>query len=157
MANLDLEDFKKFKEEAGKAGYENENAKKIKELDGSTTISYESGDWKFHDNYFGGEPYGGRIIYTYKDKPVHITVFYGWVDKEEDADEVYRFLRKSLRQPDKQEFRGPKEFKEGSLTYQNNLHGTIENFSLEEKILGGDKEIYSATFMGGLVDQRSGD
>jgi|SRR3990167_3067730 len=156
--NFDLEEFKAFKEEASKAGYENENPQyRTKEPDGSTTLSYESGDWKFHDNYFGGEPYGGRIIYTYKGKPVHITVFYGRVNEGEDADDIYKFLRMVLRQPGGEEFRGPKEFKDTILIYRNNLNGTIENFSLEESIYSDEKEIYSAKFLGGLVDQRKGD
>ncbi len=32
---------------------------KIKESDKSTTLIFEEGDFKYHDNYFGGEPYGG--------------------------------------------------------------------------------------------------
>ena len=32
---------------------------------GGVTIPYEKGDWKSHDNFFGGEPYGGRIIVFY--------------------------------------------------------------------------------------------
>jgi hypothetical protein len=30
------------------------------ERDHSLTMGCESGDWRFHDNFFGGEPYGGR-------------------------------------------------------------------------------------------------
>lgn len=158
MINFDLEEFKKFKEEAAKAGYESDNPDYVKkESDGSTTLSYQSGDWKFHDNFFGGEPYGGRTVYFYKDKPVHLTVYYGLLAETEDPNSLYKFLRTALKDENKLEFRGPKELSEGELRYTNQLKGDIDNFSLVEKIFRGNKEIYSADFIGGLVDQRAGD
>jgi len=45
--------------DAGRPGYAaGGSAVKTREADHSTTIVLEHGDWKFHDNYFGGEPYG---------------------------------------------------------------------------------------------------
>jgi hypothetical protein len=90
---IDLNELRKFKKEAHGAGYESENPKnEVKESDGSTTLWYESGDWKFHDNYFGGEPYGGRTIISYKNKPVWIMVYYGWFDdKVSNINEGYLF------------------------------------------------------------------
>ena len=157
MMNI-LSELKNFKREASKAGYENENPKyEVKEKDGSTTLVHESGDWKFHDNYFGGDPYGGRTVYFHKNKPVQIMVYYGWVDKEYDADEVYAFLRKALRAPNKDGFRGPKEFSEGTYNYTNSWKGNEDNFKGEENIYDGNKQVYSAIYAGGLVDQRVGD
>ncbi len=156
--NFKLQELKAFIDESSKAGYEGEDLQyETKEADGSTTLSYESGEWKFHDNYFGGEPYGGRTVYFYKGKPVHLTVFYGYTEQVENPDEVYKFLRKSLRSADKEEFRGPKEFKEGNLLYTSKLEGDLEKFTLEEKIFRDGQEIYKAYFFGGLVDQRKGD
>lgn len=43
---------------------------KQKEPDGSTTITFKSGEYGFHDNYFGGEPYGGREVVFLNDKPI---------------------------------------------------------------------------------------
>ena len=55
-----MDELKQFIHNASKNTYAsgNENIKK-KEKDNSTTIVYEKGDYKYHDNYFGGEPYGG--------------------------------------------------------------------------------------------------
>jgi len=163
---IDLNQLKAFKKEAHGAGYESENPKnEVKETDGSTTLWYESGDWKFHDNYFGGEPYGGRTVISYKNKPAWIMVYYGLLDnKVSDVNEAYVFLRKALRAKKDppvgeagESFRGPKEFSEGKFEYVNNWQGTLENYSGKEEIyLGGDL-IYTATYMGGLVDQREGD
>lgn len=38
--------------------------------DNSRTIEYENGDWRYHDKYFGGEPYGGREIVHYRGKRI---------------------------------------------------------------------------------------
>jgi hypothetical protein len=52
-----------FLVQSNAAGYASGDAKnRIKEPDGSTTIVFQEGEWRSHDNYFGGEPYGGRII-----------------------------------------------------------------------------------------------
>lgn len=32
-----------------------------------------------NDNFFGGEPYGGREVVFYEEKPVWMMVYYGWV------------------------------------------------------------------------------
>jgi hypothetical protein len=33
-----------------------------RQKDGSHTIIFREGDWSMHDNFFGGEPYGGRQV-----------------------------------------------------------------------------------------------
>lgn len=156
---IDLNQLKTFKKEANGAGYESEGPKnEIKEKDGSTTLWYESGDWKFHDNFFGGEPYGGRTVISYKNKPVWIMVYYGWLDeKVSDVNEAYVFLRKALRAERGDGFRGPKEFSDGKFKYVNNWQGTLENYSGKEEIYLDGNSVYTAMYMGGLVDQRAGD
>ncbi len=57
---LNQQELIKFISEANKAEYASGNESSlINESDNSKTIIYERGDFKFHDNYFGGEPYGG--------------------------------------------------------------------------------------------------
>lgn len=96
---MNLEELRQFLIDSNAAGYAGGEEKKwIKEPDGSTTIPFEKGDFKCHDNFFGGEPYGGRDIVFYKNKPVWIMVYYGWVSEEcKSADPVYTILRKALR------------------------------------------------------------
>ena len=156
---IDLNQLKAFKKEASGAGYESEGLKnEVKEKDGSTTLWYASGDWKFHDNFFGGEPYGGRTVISYKNKPVWIMVYYGWLDgRVSDVDEAYIFLRKALRAERGDGFRGPKEFTEGKFKYVNTWQGLLENYSGKEEIYLNDSSVYTAIYMGGLVDQREGD
>lgn len=152
-------DLKKFIFNSNKTtGYASEEKKKwIKETDKSTTIPYKKGDWKMHDNFFGGEPYGGRIIISHKNKPVWIMIYYGWVNKNTKTDPVYKFLRHVLlKMPENYPFRGPKKYEEESFVYENEWKGSLEKYSGEEKIIQNKKIIYKANYLGGLVDQRQG-
>ncbi len=151
--------FLAFKQRALNAvGYENEDQhekNKVKEKDGSTSVYYEKGLWKYHDNYFGGEPYGGREVIFYEGKALHITVYYGWVDKKVDVDLVYGFLRQALQTNKNPETpRGPLKFQLRNNFYQNKYEGTIECFQGKELIYQNKKLIYTAVYAGGLIDQR---
>lgn len=144
--------------DSNNAGYAGGEEKKwIKETDGSTTIPYTKGEWKSHDNFFGGEPYGGRVVVFHQNKPVWMMVYYGWVAEGVTTDPVYAILRGALKQmPEDAPFRGPKEFIDGEFTYLNNWTGDVERYSGEEQITQRGKLIYKANYIGGLVDQRGG-
>jgi hypothetical protein len=154
---MDLTSLTKFLLSSNAAGYAGGDAKKwLKEKDGSTTIPYQEGSWTSHDNYFGGEPYGGRIVVSFEQKPVWLMVYYGWVQKGVNADDVYVVLQDALKQmPEDAPFRGPKEFRKDGFTYLNFWQGTVERYSGQEQIKLGDKVLYEAHYMGGLVDQKS--
>lgn len=155
---MNKEQLRQFLVDSNNAGYAGGEEKKwIKESDGSTTIPFEKGSWKSHDNFFGGEPYGGRTVVFYEGKPYWMMVYYGWVEEGIQADPVYGILRGALKQmPEGSPFRGPKEFKEGEYAYSNSWNGEVDRFSGEEQIMQGDKLIYKANYMGGLVDQKKG-
>lgn len=146
-----------FLVKAKKAGYASGNkAKKIKEKNKSKTITFKAGNWKYYDNYFGGEPYGGEEIVFFKNQPVYMMVYYGWVDeKVTDFKKVYKFLQEALSLiPKNKPFRGPKFYKNGNFTYRNWFQGGITGFSGKEAIYLRNKKIYEAKYIGGLVDQR---
>lgn len=140
-----------FIAEANLNGYSS-GAEGIKEKDGSTTYVYEKGRFKSHDNFFGGEPYGGRQVIYVDGSSYWITVYYGSVTPGEDLEKVYSFLKKALAL-DTKSMRGPQIHKEGSLTYKNIATGNENEFNIEETITDGKKVIYEARFLGGLVDQ----
>ena len=84
-------------------------------------------------------------------------VFYGWAVKNVQTDLVYGILRNALmRIPEDGPFRGPKEYKEMEYIYINSWEGDVERFSGKEKINQGEKLIYGASYIGGLVDERGG-
>lgn len=131
-------------------------ADKILNDDNSTTIIFEKGDWEYHDNYFGGEPYGGREVVFFKRKPVYIMTYYGNVDESViDINKVYSILMNALKLiSEDHPYRGPKEYNEGDMFYKNDFIGEVDDFSGKEIIEENGKTIYKATYMGGLVDQR---
>lgn len=147
----------KFLVKAKKSTYASgETAKKIIGSDKSTTLIFEDGDFKYHDNYFGGEPYGGREVVFFQDHPVYIMVYYGWVDEKiTNFPEVYKVLQGALSLiPEEYPYRGPKEYISGDHVYSNNFRGEVDNFEGEEIITLNGEEVYRAKYMGGLVDQR---
>ena len=150
--------LRQFLIDSNRAGYAGGEEKKwIKEPDGSTTIPYEKGEWRSHDNFFGGEPYGGRVIVFHEEKPAWMMVYYGWVAEGVETYPVYAVLRNALMQmPEDYPYRGPKEHKEGEYTYINGWEGELDRFSGEERIIKGNELIYKANYLGGLVDQRQG-
>jgi hypothetical protein len=133
---MTIEQLHKFLLEAQLAGYASgQETKFIKEPDGSTSIIYKKGLFTFHDNYFGGEPYGGRSVIFYNNKPVWIMIYYGSVSKDISPNLVYKVLRNALKlTPSKAPFRGPKEYREDNFIYINNWDGDIKNFSGKEQI-----------------------
>lgn len=128
----------------------------IREDDGSNSIRFRDGTWSMHDSFFGGEPYGGRQIVYYNKRPVWFCAYYGRVEDRVAVKPVYDFLRRSLQQAPVNGFsRGPAKFSEGEFTYHNNAEGSLENFSGHESIDQSGHEVYSADYMGGLVDQHA--
>ena len=153
---MKIDELINFLVEANKTGYAAGNsANSIKERDGSTSIFFQKGDWKFHDNYFGGEPFGGREIIFYKNKPFWIMVYYGQISSSnENIKEVYTFLQKALMiSPRELPARGPEKFTDNNFKYTNKWVGDINNFNGEEKIFKEGEQVYSAKYIGGLVDQ----
>lgn len=148
----------KFLVDAKKSTYAaGEMAKKNVETDKSTTLIFEDRDFKYHDNYFGGEPFGGREVVFLQNEPIYIMTYYGLVDASvDDFEPVYKVLQKALSLiPEDYPFRGPKEYIDGHFIYKNTFNGEIDNFFGEETISSADgKEIYKAKYIGGFVSQR---
>lgn len=155
---MDIQTLKDFLWEANQAGFASGNEKIMaKQADGSTTITFEKGDFRLNDNYFGGEPYGGRIIVWEKEQPIWLMAYYGWVKDGIEADKIYGALREALlKMPKEMPLRGPKEMASGSFRYMNIWEGDIEKYSGEEQITEEGKVVYKANYLGGWVDTRKG-
>jgi hypothetical protein len=148
-------DLKTFILEASRATYASgDKTLQEKQSDGSTTIRFEKGSFKYHDNYFGGEPYGGREVIFLDGKPLWMMVYYGFVFPGITNKEVYAFLMESLSNatPD-MPYRGPMLFEKPGWRYENDLNGGAEKFSGIERIFKDGECVYEASYLGGLVDQ----
>lgn len=152
---MDLGELKQFILDASKATYASgDESIKQKQPDGSTTITFEKGRYLFHDNYFGGEPYGGREVVFLNDKPVWMMVYYGLVHDSVPANVIYPFLMESLSQATiDSPYRGPMEYRNGNLRYENSIDGEVSRFSETERIFQDDTCVYEASYLGGLVEQ----
>jgi hypothetical protein len=148
----------RFLMDASRRGYAaGQSAVKTREADHSTTIVLEQGEWRFHDNYFGGEPYGGREVVFFRGQPVWMAVYYGQVDGA-GVDPVYSFLQRALREaPVEFPVRGPETFTEGRFSYRNGYEGVVASFCGQETIHENGQLVYTARYAGGLVDRRTGD
>jgi len=123
---IDKKRLCKFLATAKKSTYAaGETAKKIVEDDKSTTLIFEDGDLKYHDNYFGGEPFGGREVVFLKNEPIYIMIYYGLVDESvSDFEAVYKILQEALSLiSEDYPFRGPNKYSKDGLTYKNSYIG----------------------------------
>ena len=154
---IDKKELCQFLVDAKKSTYAaGDGAQKVVNPDKSTTIVFERGDWKYHDNYFGGEPYGGREVVSFKEDPVYMMAYYGQVvDSVMDLNKIYAALMDALKNiSEDAPFRGPQKHESGDFVYENNFTGEVDEFSGEEKITEKGKEIYYAKYIGGFVDVR---
>jgi hypothetical protein len=128
-----------------------------KEPNGAKIMTFTDGAWKMIDTFYGGEPYGGCLVIEHDGRVVWTQVYYGQVhDTKLSVKAVYDFLRLALREPtEANPFRGPDNFKQGNLEYRNTSKGDFATYSGEEFIYENGQQIYWATYLGGLVDQRA--
>lgn len=151
---LQSADLKQFIFDASRATYASgDDSIRKKQSDGSTTIEFVEGGFTLHDNYFGGEPYGGREVVFYQEKAVWMMVYYGVVHIKNSNTEVYGFLTEALRNTTvEMPYRGPLLYEKENWKYENKFSGALENFSGTEKIYRDGECVYEASYMGGLVD-----
>lgn len=155
MVNLD--NLKQFLIYSAQHGYGNDSRVERKEADGSSTIEVTSEDFKMSDNYFGGEPYGGRTIVSCGGQPTWIMVYYGGVvGNILGIDTIYPYLKKQLLNPDaKMPVRGPMNNINDKFEYKLSVKGNLEEFSGFEEIFYKDELVFKTTIAGGLVDQKN--
>ena len=117
-------------------------------------LTREDGDWKYEDEFYGGEPYSGNETLWNNGKDVFRCVYWGKVVDDVNFSDIYAFLRKALKEGPSGDcvHRGPEEFAEGDLKYTNSGVGNIEEFNQIERIFIKDREVYIAYFIGGRVN-----
>ncbi len=154
---IDKNKLCRFLVEAKKWTYASlDSATKIQEKDKSTTLIFENWDWKYHDNYFGGEPYGWREVVFFKNKPIYIMTYYWRINKwVPNIWEVYKTLQDALFLITKENpYRGPTKYIKWDYIYKNEFVWEVDGFSGEEIIIHNEKEVYKAKYMWWFVDQR---
>ncbi|MBI2765528.1 MAG: hypothetical protein HYX53_06400 [Chloroflexi bacterium] len=155
---IDENGVRRYLLKAAKHGYADRASERrwAKQPDHSTTIRHADGRWSLDDNFFGGEPYGGREVVFFDGKPTWMMVYYGAVDASvPNAGVVYSCLQDALAGPDPEmPIRGPRLFEQGTMRYEASWDGSLARFSGRERIFDRGQEIYAASFAGGTVDAR---
>jgi hypothetical protein len=135
-------------------GYADESTEYEDNGKGGKILTRTEGEWKYEDEFYGGEPYSGNETLWFNGKDVFRCVYWGKVAEGINFSDIYSFLRRALKEEpnDGCVHRGPKIFVEGDSTYTNECTGTIDEFVQTERISVKDKEVYKAYFIGGRVN-----
>ncbi len=157
MEIVNSTEFREFLGFVAKSGYADAKAPITQLEDGSHDLVLEKDGFRFHDNWFGGEPYGGREVISKDGKAFWMMVYYGEIKQGTGTPaEVYGVaLKEALRQPDiGLPVRGPKEFEAtNGCRYSFEWKGSLDRFTGKEMIKDSDgKIVYTAEMSGGLVD-----
>ena len=121
--------------------------------DGSKELLYQEDEWKYRDRYLGSDSFTGEEIVWRNENVVWAMNYDGGITIDGvSAKEVYKFLKKALRQVKKDRpFRGPLSLVENSWAYSNKSKGTVDNFEGCERILYQKKLVYELKYHGGAV------
>jgi len=132
-----------------------EGGEKVLE-DGSKELTYEKGNFKYRDRYFGYNPFIGEEIVWKDGKIIWAMNYYGRITSDSPtAKEIYSFLRKALRQASEIEIlRGPKSFYKENFKYINRTEGNLWNFFGTEKIFYINDEVYELIYHGGFIQEK---
>ncbi len=124
--------------------------------DGSKELTFEEGEFRYRDRYFGWNPFVGEEVVWEDEQVVWAMNYHGRViDEVVPAAQVYAFLQHAMNQvKTDRPFRGPGSLKEGELEYRDVSHGTVDQFTGVEKIFYQGREIYRLNYHGGGVKSR---
>lgn len=153
---INLKELQKQLRKFNLMGYANVNVKYEDNGKNGKILTHIDGKWKYEDEFYGGEPYSGNETIWFDDKDVFRCCYYGKVVEGVNFSDIYNFLRKALKEGPTGNcvHRGPEQYTEGNLTYKNSCTGSIEDFMQTEKIYIENREVYSAYFIGGLINIR---
>lgn len=89
-----VENLEQFLIIAKTRGYAAGESTTHEEKDRSKSTRFNQGEYSFHDNWFGGEPFGGREVVWKEGKPHWIMIYYG--SDSGKAQNLIPFLLKCL-------------------------------------------------------------
>lgn len=142
--------------EASRNTYADPNAKTTKHpyRPGCEEYLYESGEWKYLDSYAWKRDGGGEEIVYFKDTPIWVMNYYGFIVGSPDTKAVYKFLHEALaqRHPLLPVRGAVYEDKELCLRYDIEFsRAKLGNLLGIENIYQNDALVYQAYFHGGFV------
>lgn len=145
--------IKEFLLSANTQGYGSADVNEEKLPNGEHIIRFSDDTFEFKDIYYGGEPYAGQeVIFEHGGKAIWAMQYRGEVAGNE-VSAIYAFLGRVLTNTKLGLPRGVDGCHDSEFSYKFRMDGGLESFTAEERILRGDETVYSAKFLGGLVDR----
>ena len=128
-------------------------ANEINLEDSAKELTFEDGEFKYRDKYYGFNPFIGEEVVFQNGKIVWSMNYYGKIiSLVISAKQIYEFLKSAMRQiKENRPFRGPNNFKSGNFEYIDESTGDVNNFSGTERIFFKGQEIYRLIYHGGIV------
>jgi len=121
---------------------------------GEKIITFAQDEFEFKDVYYGGEPYAGQEVIFAGGCVVWAMQYRGRIEPGEDFAPIYGFLGRVLTGTKIGLPRGVDGARENQLSYNFKMDGDLDEFSARETISRNGAVVYSAEFLGGLVDVR---
>jgi hypothetical protein len=118
----------------------------------SHDLSYERGDYYYHDTYLGGLDFAGEEAVWQAGEPLWSMNYYGRMLAGEIPEAFGDFLKAALSAvPPEAPFRGPASYDQGELHYACHWQGDLSFFSGRETISYRGTVIYELLFHGGDI------
>lgn len=124
--------------------------------DGCKELTYQEGEFKYRDRYFGWNPFVGEEAVWQGEQLVWAMNYYGLVfDEVVPAGQVYAFLQQAMNQvAEGRPFRGPCTLRKDDYEYFDESNGNVDRFTGVERILYRGQEIYRLNYHGGRVGMK---
>lgn len=154
IKTLDLNDFCNFLIEAKMETYAKDAPKSVSKCLCSKNYLYETGHYRYEDQYFGKYLDVGEEIVWFKGVPIWGRGYRGGMLEQyiHLARDTFKFLRKALCLPEYSfPVRGPKNLVENNFEYSNTPIGKITSFTGSENIRLNGELIYSRKYLGGII------
>ncbi len=121
--------------------------------DGCKELTFQEGEFRYRDRYFGWNPFGGEEVVWQGDQVIWMMNYYGWVfDAVVPAAQVYAFLQEAMNQVTiDRPFRGPESLKKDAFEYVDESQGPLDQFTGVERIFYEGREIYRLHYHGGSI------
>ena len=124
--------------------------------DGCKELSFQEGEFKYRDRYFGWNPFVGEEVVWQDGQIAWAMNYYGLVfDEVVPAGQVYTFLQQAMKQvKEDRPFRGPRSLKEDDYQYLDESQGSLEQFTGTERIYHQGRQVYRLHYHGGRVQAK---
>ena len=151
---MDLSALEPFVVAAKRATYVGDGQAAVPSRTGSHDLTFQQGDWRYRDSYFGGTDFLGQEVVWQRDTPVWAMSYYGYILRPEliDAARAGATIKAALSALYAEgRFLGGFEWTGPHGTYLDRSSGSVGHFHGRESISVAGTEAYALDYFGGLI------